>query len=154
MSGFVRSTFLASIAALALAPALAAADDVKRSFRIKARLDSVKDKKTVRQIETVVADGKRGDFLDGSWNYDRIPRMPVGLYAVFTVKDGAKIHLKADFEYGASGREAAGGNNMLVTDAKTTIEEDFTPATPVAYPWTIAGEDYLLVISVEPVVPK
>jgi len=150
-----RSTFVAGAMTFVLVPVAARADGAKRAFRCKARLDSVRDKKTVRQAEVVVPDGKSVDFLDGVWNYDRMPRTPRGLYAVFSVKDAAKIHLKADFEYGRSGREAAGANNVgVLTDSKITVEDDFEPGVAVAYPWTIAGEDYMIVVSVEPVTPK
>ena len=149
-----RATFVAGVASLVLVPGAVLAADAKRTFRCKARLDSVHDKKTVRVVEALVPDGKTVNYLDGSWDYEHMPRRPLGLLAAFSVKDGSKVHLKADFEYGNSGREAAGGNNVQVIDSKTTVDDDFDPAVPVAYPWKIAGDDYLLVVSVEPVAPK
>jgi hypothetical protein len=149
-----RATFIAGVITVVATSTTARAADAKRTFLCKAHLDSVHDKRTIRQLEVQVTDGKSADVLDGTWSYDRMPRSPRGLAATFSVKDGAKIHLKGDFEYGASGKESAGGNNVLITDSKTAIEDDFAPGVPVAYPWKIAGDDYLLVVSVEPVVPK
>lgn len=149
-----RATFVAGAISVVAIATPARAADAKRTFLCKAHLDSVHDKRTVRQVEAQVTDGKSADALDGTWSYDRMPRTPRGLAATFSVKDGAKIHVKGDFEYGASAKESAGGNNVVVTDAKTSIDDDFAPGVPVAYPWKIAGDDYLLVVSVEPVVPK
>jgi hypothetical protein len=154
VSGMNRRLFMAGVVGLTLCPFPSRAAEPKRSFRCRAKLDRVVDKKTIRQVEVVVQDGKSADVLDGSWRYDRMPRYPSGLYATFAVKDGAKIHLKGDFEYGQGGREAAGGSTIVMTDSKTSVEDDFEPAHPVAYPWTIGGEDYLLTVSVEVVVPK
>ena len=150
MRSIDRAAFVAGVSSVlcaVAAPALAA--DAKPSFRCIAHLDRVRDKRTMRHVEVTVADGKRGDVIDGSWDYSRMPRAPLGLYAVFTASSGKKVHLKADFDYGSSGGDPAGGNNVLITDAKTSIEDDFDLGVPVAYPWKIAGEDYLLVVSVD-----
>jgi hypothetical protein len=155
MSGFKRSTFLAGAAFAVLAPSVARGDDAKHAFRCKAQLDRVRDKRSIRHVEVVVAgDGKSASGIDGSWNYQHMPRAPIGMYALFSVKDGAKLHVKGDFEYGDSDREAAGGNNMVQTNSKTAIEDDFVPGVSIAYPWTIAGEAYLLIVSVEAADPK
>ncbi len=155
MRSIDRAAFVAGVSSLlcaAAAPALAA--DPKASFRCTAHLDRVRDKRTIRHVEVTVADGKRGEVIDGSWDYSRMPRAPLGLYAVFTARGGKKVHLTADFDYGQSSAEAAGGNNVLVTDAKTSIEDDFDLGAPIAYPWKISGEDYLLVVSVDLAAPK
>lgn len=149
-----RKTFVAGVAMFGLAPSLARAEDEPRAFRCKARLDRNRDKKTIRQVEVVVPDGKTASALDGSWAYDRMPRTPRGLYVTFTAKRGAKIHLSGEAEYGSAENEQAGGTRYTVTDAKLPFEEDLPPNTPIAYPWTIAGEDYTLVVSVQPVDPK
>ena len=132
---------------LMVAPASAAGP--KRTFRCTVRLDRDRDKKTIRQIDAVVEDGKTVSVLDGTWNYDQIPRSPRGLYATLTVSDGAKVHLKIDAEFGQAGGEAAGGNRVIVTDSKTSVDDDFVLGQPVAYPWVIAGESHTLVVAVD-----
>lgn len=149
-----RRAFVAGVTGLILVPAFAAAADDKRTYRVKARLDRNRDKKTIRQVELVLPPGKTGDALDGSWAYDRMPRTPRGLYVSCTVKDAGKLHLKLDAEYGQANNEQAGGNNFAVFDSKTSLDDDFTAGTPVAFPWTIAGEDHTLIVSVDPVAPK
>jgi hypothetical protein len=159
MGGFLvahvdRAAFLASLAMLAVLPSAVRAADAKRSFRCTARLDRERDRKTIHQVEVVVEDGKTVSFLDGTWNYDYMPRVPLGLYVTFAVKDGPKIHLKVDAEYGQSAGDAAGsGTRMVMTDSKTKVDDDFEPGLPVSYPWVIAGENHTLVISVQPVPP-
>jgi hypothetical protein len=149
-----RTAFLTALATLALLPSAARAADAKRSFRCTARLDRLRDKKTIHQVDVVVEDGKSVSFLDGTWNYNPMPRTPIGLYVTFTVKDGAKIHVKADAEYGAAGGDAAGsGTRVVVSDSKTQVDDDFDPGQPVAYPWTIQGEAHTLVITVQPAEP-
>lgn len=149
-----RTSFVAALAALVITPSQALAAGEKRTFRVKARLDRNRDKKTLHQVEITAPDGKKADALDGSWAYDRMPRTPRGLFVSCTVTDGPKIHVKLDAEYGQANNEQAGGNNYLVSDAKTSLDDDFAPAVPVAYPWTVSGEEYTLVVSVEPVAPK
>ncbi len=149
-----RATFVAGVFGMVIVASRVRAADAQ-TFRVRIRLDSVRDKRTVRQLEAVVPDGKRVEVLDGTWDYDKVPRKPLGLFAAVTVKQGAKMHVKGDFEYGSSGRDAAGGNTVVqLVDAKTSIEDDFDAGVAIAYPWKIAGEDYMLVVSAEPVAPK
>ncbi len=154
MRSIDRATFVAGVSSFICSAAPALAADTPPSFHCTASLDRVRDKRTIRHIEVTVAAGKRGDAIDGAWDYSRMPRAPLGLYGVFAVTGGKKAHLKADFDYGQSGGDASGGNNVLVTDAKTSIEDDFDPAVAIAYPWKIAGEDYLLVVSMDPAAAK
>ncbi len=99
MGHFNRARFCMTVAAAALAPAMARAADDKPRFRVKTRLERTRDKRVVRQIETVVDDGKSAQVLDGTWNYDHIPRAPRGLLLTIAAKNGPKIHLKVDAEY-------------------------------------------------------
>jgi hypothetical protein len=149
-----RTGFLAVVATLAILPSTARAADAKRSFRCTARLDRARDKKTIHVVDAVVEEGKSVSFLDGTWNYNPMPRTPIGLYVTFTVKAGAKIHLKADAEYGQAGGDAAGsGTRVVVSDSKTQVDDDFDPGQPVAYPWVIQGEPHTLVLTVQPAEP-
>ncbi len=148
-----RAAFFVGIGAFALAPSLAFAADDKPKFRVKVRLERKRDKRILRQIETVVDEGKTVQVLDGTWNYDRMPRSPRGLLVSITAKSGTKVHLKVDAEYGQAGSEQAGGNNLIIVDSKNEVEDDFDAGQEVAYPWTISGEDcmlYVVVTSVKP----